>query len=212
MISCSRSIVPKQWGTRKSRNGEIIKGRFVKLIAVPAILFFPSLCFGVDVGITSIQVMTGYVSSPAVFGTSSRPDLNYVMTNVRVEWMRFVKNFRMLAEATYSETTTGPSGYLVGGTLLLRYDFGPIRRFTPYAQVGAGILYNDLYRDHSQDLVGNEIEFNSQTSFGFRYAIHPKLSLDIEGIFHHVSNAGLEDRNDGINGIGCLLGVTYYWE
>jgi hypothetical protein len=60
--------------------------------------------------------------------------------------------------------------------------------------------------------VGNEIEFNPQASLGFRYAIHTKLSLDVEGIFHHVSNAGLEDRNIGVNGVGCLLGVTYYWE
>jgi len=182
----------------------------VKPIAVLTILFLPSFCFGADVGVRSAQVMGGYVISP-VFEISSRPDLNYVMTNVRVEWMRFEKNFRMLAEATYSKTTTGPSGYLVGGTLLLRYDFEPIGKLIPYAQVGAGILYTDLYKDYSQNLVGNEIEFNPQASLGFRYAIHTKLSLDVEGIFHHVSNAGLGDRNTGVNGVGCLLGMTYYW-
>ncbi|MDY6822460.1 MAG: acyloxyacyl hydrolase [Thermodesulfobacteriota bacterium] len=187
-----------------------MKRRYVKFIAVLTILFLPSLCFGTDVGVTSTQVMAGYVISP-VFEISSRPDLNYVMTNVRVEWMRFEKNFRMLAEATYSKTTTGASGYLIGGTLLLRYDFEPIGKLIPYAQVGAGILYTDLDRDYSQDLVGNEIEFNPQASLGFRYAIHSKLSLDVEGIFHHVSNAGLEDRNIGVNGVGCLVGVTYYW-
>jgi len=189
-----------------------MKRRSVKLIAVLAILFLPSLCFGADVGVTSTQVMVGYVISPVVFGTSSRPDLNYVMTNVRVEWMRFAKNFRMLTEATYSKTTTGPSGYLVGGTFLLRYDFEPIGKLIPYAQAGAGILYTNLERDYSQDLVGNEIEFNPQASLGLRYAIHKKLSLDVEGMFHHVSNAGLGDRNTGVNGIGCLVGVTYYWE
>jgi opacity protein-like surface antigen len=196
----------------KACEADKMKRISVKPIAVLAILFLPSLCFGADVGVTSTQVMAGYVISPVVIGTSSRPDLNYVMTNVRVEWMRFAKNFRMLAEATYSKTTTGPSGYLVGGTLLLRYDFDPIGKLIPYAQVGAGILYTNLDRDYSQDLVGNEIEFNPQASLGLRYAIHKKLSLDVEGMFHHVSNAGLGDRNTGVNAIGCLLGLTYYWE
>jgi opacity protein-like surface antigen len=189
-----------------------MRRRSVKLITVLlTILFLPSLCFGVDVGVRSMQVMTGYVISP-VIEPSDRPDLNYVMTNVRFEWMRFAKSFRMLAEATYSNTTTGPSGYLIGGTLLLRYDFEPIGKLIPYAQVGAGILYTDLYKDYSQDLIGNDIEFNPQASLGFRYAIQKKLSLDVEGIFHHVSNAGLDERNIGVNGMGCLLGVTYYWE
>lgn len=155
-----------------------MRRRSMKLIAVLTILFLPSLCFAADVGVKSIQVMAGYVISPVLIETNSRPDLNYVMTNVRVEWMRFAKNFRMLAEATYSETTTGPSGYLIGGTLLLRYDFEPIGKLIPYAQVGAGILYTDLYKDHSQDLVGNEIEFNPQASLGLRYAILTNISFD----------------------------------
>ncbi|MGW8159969.1 MAG: acyloxyacyl hydrolase [Desulfoprunum sp.] len=53
---------------------------------------------------------------------------------------------------------------------------------------------------------------NSQASLGFRYAIQTELSLDVECMFHHVSNAGLGDRNTGINGVGFAGGVTCYWE
>jgi len=136
-------------------------------------------------------MIAGYVVSP-VIEASNRTDMNYTMANVRFEWMRFDNNFRMLGEITYSKTVTGPIGYLAGGTLLLRYDF-------------------ERRKDYSQSLVGNEIEFNPQASFGVRYLIDKNLSLDAEAMFHHVSNAGLGDRNIGVNGVGGFIGLTYYW-
>ncbi|VBB48539.1 conserved hypothetical protein [uncultured Desulfatiglans sp.] len=189
---------------------EMGKQTSMKIIASLTILFLPSLCFGADVGVKSIQLIAGYVVSPVI--KTHRPDLNYVMTNVRFDWMRFGSGFRMIGEITYSETTTGASGYLVGGTLLLRHDFARRGNLIPYAQVGAGVLYTDLYKDYSQNLIGNEIEFNPQGSLGFRYVTSTNLSLDAEIMFHHVSNAGLGDRNTGVNGAGFLVGLTYNWE
>ncbi|MBW1942351.1 MAG: acyloxyacyl hydrolase [Deltaproteobacteria bacterium] len=155
-------------------------------------------------------MIAGYVVSP-VIEASNRTDMNYTMANVRFEWMRFDNNFRMLGEITYSKTVTGPIGYLAGGTLLLRYDFERSGNLIPYAQIGVGVLYTDLSKDYSQSLVGNEIEFNPQASFGVRYLIDKNLSLDAEAMFHHVSNAGLGDRNIGVNGVGGFIGLTYYW-
>lgn len=42
--------------------------------------------------------------------------------------------------------------------------------------------------------------------------IAKNLSLDLEAMFHHVSNAGLEDRNVGVNSGGGFLGITYYFD
>ena len=182
----------------------------MKIVIALTIFLLPSLCFGADVGLKSTQMIAGYVVSP-VIEAGNRTDMNYMMTNVRFEWMRFDNNFRMLGEITYSKTTTGPSGYLAGGTLLLRYDFERSGNLIPYAQIGVGVLYTDLYKDYSQSLVGNEIEFNPQGSLGVRYLINKNLSLDAEAMYHHVSNAGLGDRNIGVNGVGGFIGLTYYW-
>ena len=181
----------------------------MRIIIALTIFLLPSLCFGADVGLKSVQIVTGYVVSPVVIQASEKPDMNYMMTNFRFEWIRFEKSFRMLGEVTYSKTTAGPDGYLAGGTLILRYDFERWGHLTPYAQIGAGISYTDLYKDHSQSLVGNEIEFNPQASLGVRYLINKTLSLDAEAMFHHVSNAGLGDRNIGVNGVGVFIGLTY---
>jgi opacity protein-like surface antigen len=182
------------------------------MILVFLVLFvLASDAFCADYGVNSVQFMTGYVVSP-VIQANQRPDLNYGMGNIRFEWARFGKHFKSLAELTYSQTTTGCEGYFAGGTLILRYDFDSIGKVTPYAQIGAGIVYTNMGRDYSQDLVGNEIEFNPQASIGLRYRVNPKWSIDTEGMFHHVSNAGLGDRNVGVNGLGGFIGLTYYYK
>jgi len=179
-------------------------------ILIPlTILLLPSICFGAELGLKSTQLLGGYVISPVI--QVGRTDLNYVMANARFEWLKFDKNFRMLGEITYSKATTGPDGFFAGGTLLLRYDLDRRGKVTPYAQIGVGVLYTDLYKDYSQALVGNNIEFNPQAGLGFRYSINQNLSFDAEGIFHHVSNAGFGDRNIGVNGLGFLIGLTYCW-
>ncbi len=41
--------------------------------------------------------------------------------------------------------------------------------------------------------------------------ITPDLSLDIEGGLQHISNAGLANRNLGVNAFGGSIGLTYYF-
>jgi opacity protein-like surface antigen len=118
----------------------------------------------------------------------------------------------MLTELTYSKVTTGPEGYFAGMTLILRYDFHSFGKLTPYAQIGAGVVHTELNNDYSQNLVGNATSFNPQGSLGLRYQLDKRWSIDAEGMFHHVSNAGLGDRNVGVNGLGALIGLTYYWK
>ena len=75
--------------------------------------------------------------------------------------------------------------------------------------MGIGILYNDIYRDRSQDLIGNSIEFTPQGGMGLRLPIDKRISIDTEFIYHHISNADISERNVGVNGVGIFIGITY---
>ncbi len=173
------------------------------------LLLLPCLCHAAKTGLFSAQVMSGYVVSP-VIKPRRRPDLNYMMLDARIEWLRLNRNFSSYMELTYSKTTKGARGYMAGFTFLVRYNFNHSTSLNPYLQFGAGLLYNDIYKDRSQDLIGNNIEFNPQLSIGISHRISSHIFLDTEAIFHHVSNAGLKrGRNVGVNGIGLLVGITY---
>jgi hypothetical protein len=99
---------------------------------------------------------------------------------------------------------------MLGLTGLLRYEFLFAQAFVPYIQLGVGILYSDIYKDRSQDLIGNEINFNPQLAIGLRYPIGEAISVNMEGAFQHISNGGLNsERNIGVNGVGVLIGVRW---
>lgn len=170
----------------------------------------------------TLQAGTGLLVSPLFFRTHRR-ELDYSMTYVRAGYFLadpsgkgFLPrgNFEALMQVSGSLVTQGFGDYMVEYALLLRYNVVyPGWRMIPYFQIGAGVVYNDLHEDRTQDLVGQSVEFSPQASLGFRYLLGKRWSLDGEAIFHHISNAGLddEDRNVGVNAFGALLGVTYFF-
>ena len=94
--------------------------------------------------------------------------------------------------------------------MLLRYNLvQPDSRVVPYIQLGVGAVLTDAYKDQSQSAIGQALEFTPQGSVGFRYHINPTWSFDVEGMYHHISNARLAKRNDGINAWGAFFGVSY---
>ncbi|RJR50988.1 MAG: acyloxyacyl hydrolase [Desulfobacteraceae bacterium] len=170
----------------------------------------------------TIQAGTGLLVSPLFFRTHRR-ELDYSMTYVRGGYF-FTEptekkllprgNLEGIMQMSGSVVTQGFGNYMVEFALLLRYNVVyPGWRIVPYAQMGAGVLYNDLYKDRTQDLIGQSIEFSPQASVGFRYLISKNWSLDAEGIFQHISCAGLdgEHRNVGTNAFGGLIGVTRFF-
>ncbi len=172
-------------------------------------------------GRLSLQMMTGSLLG-SHFPHDHAPTLNYWQTNFRFGLMlnspspkgSFLRgNFEALVEGTTSAVYKGPGNYLIGITALLRYNFvQPDSRLIPYAQIGAGIVYNDVWKTSTQDAIGQSIEFTPQASIGLHYMIRPKWSIDAEGMYHHISNAGLASRNVGSNAFGGLVGFTYFFQ
>lgn len=169
----------------------------------------------------SLQLVSGAIFSPTIFA-SRTPVMSYAQTNLRLGWMinspgrmGFLPrgNLEAILELTNSIIYKGPGNYMGGLTALIRYNIVPKdSRFVPYVQVGVGVVYTDAYKDRSQNAIGNSVEFTPQASFGCHYMINRNWSISAELIFHHISNAGLDHRNRGINAFGGFLGLTYYFD
>jgi lipid A 3-O-deacylase len=169
----------------------------------------------------SAQFVAGALFTPVAW-VKSHTTFNYVQTDLRFGWMASepsktkyfgMGNFELLFELTNSFIYEGPGNYMRGFTLLGRYNLllsNP--RWATYIQVGVGAVVNDVYEDMSQNSVGQAIEFTPQMSIGLRHFIARHWTMDLEAMFHHVSNAHFSDRNNGINAVGGFLGVTYFFD
>lgn len=170
--------------------------------------------------IIEFQGISGASFSP-VLGASDRPTFNYAPTILRFGWMLntpegdsfYRGNFEALADLYTAGIFDGAGGLIIGPTALVRYNFvQPGWKFVPYIQGGAGIVYTDAYKNHGQSLIGQAFEFTPQASVGVRYMIDNNWSINLEGMFHHISNANLASRNVGVNSVGAFLGVSYLFD
>jgi len=173
-----------------------------------------------DRGNLSFQLVSGALFSLRNLPEDS-PDFNYAQTNLRLGYMLtspspqngFLRgNWEGLMEISNSIIFEGFGNYLGGITVLFRYNFlQPDWQVIPYIQGGAGIVYSDAYKDEFQQAIGQAIEFTPQFSVGLHCMMTPKWAVDFEGMLHHISNAGMSQRNRSINALGGFVGVTYFW-
>ncbi|MEM6823166.1 MAG: acyloxyacyl hydrolase [Verrucomicrobiota bacterium] len=169
----------------------------------------------------TLQLTAGALASHVGIGPET-DTFNYTMTNLRLGWMLNTPamsshpldgNVEFIFELSASGIFEGAGNYLVGPTALIRYNFvQPNWVVTPYIQVGAGLTFTDASDDQSQRAIGQELEFTPQASIGLKYQVADNWTFDGEFIYHHISNAGLSDRNLGINALGGMIGFTYYFD
>ncbi len=169
----------------------------------------------------SLQVLSGALFAPTGLGPDT-PTFNYIPVNARLGWMLntpkgnagfFRGNWEMLAEVTAAWIYDSFGSYYVGVTPLIRYNFvQPDARIVPYVQGGWGIVFTDAHEEDDQRAIGQELEFTPQISVGLRYLLNDKWSFDAEGMWHHISNADLDERNAGINALGGFVGFTYFFD
>ncbi|MDY6987990.1 MAG: acyloxyacyl hydrolase [Thermodesulfobacteriota bacterium] len=167
----------------------------------------------------SLQLVSGALFSPFCL-TSSHPVFDYVQTNLRIGRMLngptgsdsvLRGHFEGILELSNSVIYKGPGNYIGGFTALIRYNcLLPDANLVPYIQTGAGIVYADAYKDHSQRVIGQAIEFSLQAGLGLHYLVHKNWSIDTEATFQHISSAGLSDRNHGLNAVGGFVGLTCF--
>ena len=95
--------------------------------------------------------------------------------------------------------------YAVGITPLLAYNFKDFGKAVPFIELGAGILYTDL----DPERFGSEFNFTPQVGGGIRYELGPGRFLKLSYRYHHISNAGLDDDNRGIDSNFFSIGLSF---
>ncbi len=167
------------------------------------------------------QATGGAMFAPTGIGPESKV-FNYSQYNLRIGWLLnspspqggfFAGSWELLGEISTSLVFHGAGNYLIGPSIGLRYNFvQPGARLIPYFMIAGGIVYNDVYKDRNQHDIGNNVEFNPKACIGLQYLLGPKWALSMEGMYQHISNANMNDRNSGINSLGGYLGVSYFFD
>ena len=160
-------------------------------------------------------VASGAMFSP-IGADKGRPILNYTLSGLQFGWMLtdanqsywLPGNLEVLGEAIGGTVFKGRGSYLAGGTLWLRYNFvEPNWRLVPYVQAGAGAEGTDF----DQRLVGEKFNFNLNVGVGARYFVRQNLSINVECLYQHLSNAKLSHTDLGVNAVGPMIGLSYFF-
>jgi lipid A 3-O-deacylase len=174
--------------------------------------------FPYEKGAWEDQLMAGAFWDPGLY--DKRPRFDYALQSVRLGYVvtdltgggLFRGNFEFLLEAMGGEFFEGPASYLVGGNLILRWNFvqNPNPKWIPYIQIGGGGLYHDA-NTGAQDVLGSNIEAMLIGGLGLRYHLNDKWAVTEEVTYRHISNASTTDGNRGLNSAGGQLGVSYFF-
>jgi Lipid A 3-O-deacylase (PagL) len=173
-----------------------------------------------DRGRNELEITTGVMLSPIkwdIFPTQNET-LDYTYSQFRFGWMLnspfenagwFRGNFEFMLGLGGGVIIDGPGNGFGNLDFLLRYNFvQPRAVIVPYLQIGTGVFVSDISNVQTQKLVGGTFEADLQTSLGFRFLLNRDWTLNVEGLYQHVSNADTSDRNVGLNAVGGLLGFS----
>jgi hypothetical protein len=150
---------------------------------------------------------------------TGRPIVNYAMGYADAGYFLydvlgsgfFRGNAEVLLEGFGSsiyESTSAGGNYIAGASLYLRYNFVPKGwRLIPYIEGGAGLTSMDI--NHNYD--GMNFNFNLDLGAGARFLVTHSCSINLEGLFQHISNADLGAHNIGLNSLGPRLSVSFFF-
>jgi hypothetical protein len=117
-------------------------------------------------------------------------------------------SLELLLEPTFMITTSPSTTFGAGASVLIRYNFVTGTRWVPFFDLGGGILYWNL---RLPTLLETQFNFTLQTGPGIHYFATDHLAVTGQVRLHHISNAGIEVPNNGVNSTVYLLGVSYFF-
>jgi lipid A 3-O-deacylase len=86
--------------------------------------------------------------------------------------------------------------------LNLKWNFATRGSVVPYLELSGGTLFTT----HNVPAGTSSVNFTSAAAFGMHF-LKPKYAWTIEARYMHISNAGLERLNPGINTVEVRIGV-----
>jgi opacity protein-like surface antigen len=172
-------------------------------------------------GANEAELNVGAFWALATRGDTDRPDLGFAIGTVSYGWMLSDirgdgicrGNWEFLLSAFGGGIFEGPGDKLAGAGFAFRYNFlRPQAMIVPFIQLGAGGVYSDAANDDAvQHLLGSDWSFDLQAAAGIRFLTSERFSITLKAEYRHFSNAGLADRNHGLNSLGGVLGVSLFY-
>jgi hypothetical protein len=160
-----------------------------------------SLEAGVGVGMT-------------VFGSSQAHDLALASLSYGHMWRTVLGknhwyrgNFEYRIELFGGAQYSPSSDWVVGLTPHLRYNFATGTRWIPFFDAGAGVTATSI----SHPDLGGTFEFNLQPGIGMHWFVRDKLALTGEVKYMHMSCAGIDKPNLGLNDVLGWIGLTWFF-
>ena len=116
----------------------------------------------------------------------------------------FFRNVEIAGELWGGAQYRPEVAYVVGLTPVVRYHFLRRSRWTPFLDGGAGITATDIGRPD----LSTTFQFNLQGGAGFHWALCRNLAFTFQARCIHISNAGIEMPNEGVNSFLFSGGLT----
>lgn len=135
------------------------------------------------------------------------PQIGYTLTDVHGPFP-VRGSFELLLEPTFMITTSPSTTFGEGASLLLRYNFATGTRWVPFFDVGLGILHWNLRLPR---ILATQFNITIQGGPGLHYFATDHLAITGQVRLHHISNAGIDRPNIGVNSSVYLLGISYFF-
>ena len=90
--------------------------------------------------------------------------------------------------------------------LNLKWNFATRGHVVPYLELSGGTLFTN----HDVPTGTNSVNFTSSAALG-AHILRNSLNWSVEARYMHISNAGLADRNSGINTVQVRLGIGKFF-
>lgn len=169
---------------------------------------------GFRAGLQSVGFDLGAGQGVRIFGSKEHHDLalaslsyGYMLGPVRGNGRWYRGNWELRGELIGGAQFSPTTDWIIGVAPHLRYNFASGTRIIPFVDLGAGVTATSI---GPPDL-SHYFEFNLQTAIGARWFIQPKVALEFEVRYLHMSCAGLNTPNLGLNNVNGMVGVTWFF-
>lgn len=117
------------------------------------------------------------------------------------------ENLRFKVEFSMGSTLTPNTDFMASAGILALYYIHPLSKkgFRPYIEGGIGLIYTG-FRFEGQGL---HLNFNPQMGIGAEFKFGSKSTYFSSLRLSHLSNAGLDDHNRGVNSVVLHVGLFF---
>lgn len=155
-------------------------------------------------GSVGARVLGSREAHDFVLGTAH---VGRVMTGVLADNHWYRGNWELVGEFFGGRQLNPNDAYVAGFTPLLRYDFATGTRWVPFLEGGAGVSGTDVGKPD----LATRFEFHLVGGAGIHWFCCKNLAVTFQTRFAHLSNAGIERPNNGVNTTVFLLGATWFF-